>query len=81
MLKLLASILLVLINYSVFASDDTDQAIHNELRALLQGLQKAVNEERYNDLAPYFHENLRVTTINQEIISSHEEIGHEQKTK
>ena len=38
-------------------------------------MENAVNEQRYNDLAPYFHQNLRVTTINQEIISSRDEIG------
>ena len=73
--KPLVFVLFVLFSCSVFASEQADQAIHEELRALLQGLEKAVNEERYNDLAPYFHKNLRVTTINQEIISSHEEIG------
>lgn len=73
--KPLVFVLLVLMSCSVFASDETDHAIHEELRAVLQGLEKAVNEERYNDLAPFFHENLRVTTINQEIISSREEIG------
>ncbi len=59
---------------TVFAAEEPDHAIHEELRALLQGMEKAVNEERYADLAPYFHEDIRVTTINQEIISSRDEI-------
>ena len=59
----------------VFAEEEPNTEIHNELRALLEGIEKAVNEERYGDLAPFFHKNLRVTTINQEIISSREEIA------
>ncbi|MDH5178830.1 MAG: DUF4440 domain-containing protein [Gammaproteobacteria bacterium] len=57
-----------------YVSAEEDHAIHEELRALLQGIQKAVNEERYGDLAPYFHANMRVTTINQEVIAKPEEI-------
>jgi len=57
------------------SAEEPDAEIHNQLRALIQGIEKAINEERYNDLAPFFHEKLRVTTINQEIISSREEIG------
>ena len=80
MSKKIIAILLTLIvtTFSVpstFAAEDADHAIHEELRALLQGMEKAVNEERYNDLAPYFHKDIRVTTINQEIITSREEIA------
>jgi ketosteroid isomerase-like protein len=48
--------------------------IHTQLRELLEGVEQAVNEQRYHDLGLYFHENLRVTTINQEVISSRAEI-------
>lgn len=58
----------------VVVAEEGNADIHNELRELLQGIEKAVNEERYGDLAPFFHKNLRVTTINQEIISSRGEI-------
>ena len=60
---------------SAFAVEEADHAIHEELRGLLQGMEKAVNEERYDDLAPFFHKDIRVTTINQEIISSRDEIA------
>lgn len=72
--RLITLIVLFFLSLSV-AAQEADQKIHEELRALLQGMEQAVNEQRYNDLAPYFHENLRVTTINQEIISSRDEIG------
>lgn len=75
MFKHLVFVLFVLASSTAIFADEPDHAIHEELRALLQGIEKAVNEERYNDLAPYFHKNLHVTTINQETISSREEIG------
>lgn len=75
MFKHLVFVLFVLASSTAIFADEPDHAIHEELRALLQGIERAVNEERYNDLAPYFHKNLHVTTINQETISSREEIG------
>ncbi len=56
-------------------AQEANQEIHEQLRELLKGMEQAVNEQRYDDLAPYFHADLRVTTINQEVISSRDEIG------
>ena len=75
MFKQLIFVFLVFCSSTVIAAEEVDLAIHDELRGLLSGIEDAVNEERYNDLAVFFHENLRVTTINQEIISSRQEIG------
>lgn len=75
MLKHLFISLLLLASPYAFTEEEPDHAIHEELRALLHGMENAVNQERYNDLAPYFTEHLRVTTINQETISSRDEIG------
>ena len=72
--RLIALFALSILSLSSVAQEP-DHEIHEELRTLLQGMENAVNEQRYNDLAPYFHQNLRVTTINQEIISSRDEIG------
>ena len=41
---------------------------------MLQGMEQAINARRYSDLEPYFVEDLRVTTINQEVISKRSEI-------
>ena len=41
---------------------------HEALRAMLKDVTTAVNEQRFEDLAPHFHPDLRVTTINQEVI-------------
>jgi hypothetical protein len=49
-------------------------AIHEELRGLLQGIEAAINTEKYADLKPYFSQQMRVTTINQQVLSSPNEI-------
>ena len=56
------------------AAQEENLAIHEELRDMLDGLQDAINAEAYGDLAQYFHENLLITTINQEVISTRSEI-------
>lgn len=72
--RIIAMMFLMLASTAAFTQEEPDHAIHEELRAVLQGMQQAINDERYSDLEPFFHENLRVTTINQEIISERSEI-------
>lgn len=55
-------------------AQDSDEAIHDELRALLSGIEQAINSESYGDLAQYVHETAYITTINQEVLSSGPEI-------
>ena len=69
MFKRNVALLLLLISPAL-AAQETDQAIHEELRSVLNGIQQAVNAEEYGNLAQYFHENLTITTINQEVIST-----------
>ena len=76
---MLKNILFTIILSSIFsmpstAFAETDAEIHTELRALLNGIETAVNTEKYSDLAQYFHKDLRVTTVNQNTITSHPEI-------
>jgi len=52
-----------------------DEADHEELRALLHGLENAVNTEHYDQLPQYFHKNMTVTMSDQEVLSSREDIG------
>ena len=73
MFKRIVALLLLLISPALNAQE-TDQAIHEELRGVLNGIQQAVNSEEYGNLAQYFHENLTITTINQEVISTRAEI-------
>jgi hypothetical protein len=49
---------------------ESSAAIHEELRVLLQGIEAAINNEKYGDLKLYFSEKLRVTTINQNVINT-----------
>jgi ketosteroid isomerase-like protein len=51
-------------------TDAQTEEIHTELRGLLQGIETAINNEKYGDLKPYFSENLRITTINQNFINT-----------
>ena len=69
---LLTAVLLVCA--PLLVAQESDEAVHEELRALLNGIETAVNSEAYGDLAQYFHETARITTINQEVISSNTEI-------
>ncbi|NCF72352.1 MAG: DUF4440 domain-containing protein [Gammaproteobacteria bacterium] len=66
--------ILLLISSPVLAAQEANHAIHEELRGVLSGIQDAVNAQDYGSIAPYFHENLSITTINQEVISTRAEI-------
>lgn len=54
----------------VFADEAPNKAIHDELRSVTAGLVQAINNQQFDQLAPYFHEKMRVTTINQEFLDS-----------
>ena len=56
-------------------AQEADHAIHEELRGLLTGIQDAVNAEEYGALAQYFHRDMSVTTINQEVLTSRDDIA------
>jgi ketosteroid isomerase-like protein len=66
--------ILLLISSPVLAAQEANHAIHEELRGVLSGIQDAVNAQDYGSIAPYLHENLSITTINQEVISTRAEI-------
>lgn len=74
MLRRLLISLVLLTLAPVISAQEEDLAIHEELRDVLNGLAQAINEERYGDLGQYFHENLTITTLNQEVISTRSEI-------
>ncbi len=74
MIRYILMLAFLFVSNTALHAEEADHAIHQELRALLQGMEQAINERRYSDLEPYFVENLRVTTINQEVISKRSEI-------
>lgn len=69
MLKILCLALLAL-SPLAHGAPPTDEAIHQELRNLLRGVEEAVNSGKYADLGSFFTDQPRITTINQEVISS-----------
>ena len=67
-----ASCLMLIMLLSLVASAEENHEDHEALRATLAGATAAVNEERFQDLPQYFHDDLRVTTVNQELITKPE---------
>lgn len=65
----------LLLSANLSSATEPDQAAHEALRGLLQGIEKAINDERYADLAPFFSEGMQVTTINQEVLTKREDIA------
>jgi hypothetical protein len=55
---------------SFAATEEPNHVIHEELRGLLQGIEAAINTEKYGDLKQYFDDKLKITTINQNVIST-----------
>ena len=71
MLKKLLVIVCLLMNSTSFAAtEEPNHAIHEELRGVLQGIETAINTEKYGDLKQYFDDKLKITTINQNLIST-----------
>ena len=46
MKKIILMLFLVLASTTAFPQEEADHAIHEELRALLQGMQQAINDRR-----------------------------------
>jgi ketosteroid isomerase-like protein len=74
MLKRILIALVLLAFGPTLAAQEPDQAIHDELRGLLTGIEQAINTQKYGELQQYFTENARITTINQEVLSSRADI-------
>ena len=73
-IKILLTTLLILTLGASKVVAEEDNIIHNELRSLVKGIETAVNTEKYGDLKQFFHKNLRVTTVNQNTITSYQGI-------
>lgn len=72
MFKVLVFCLLFTMGVSLQAEDNAQT--HKELHSILVGLENSINAQKYSELAQYFDKNLRVTTINQEVITSQDQI-------
>ena len=62
-------------NGPAYPADEPDHEIHQELRAILSTLQSSINEGKYDAMLPVISRDIRATPINQEVMSSHEEVS------
>ena len=56
-------------------AQESDEAIHGELRTILTTLQTAINNGDYDAMLPAVSPDIRATTINQETLSSREDVS------
>lgn len=57
------------------AEAEPDHDIHQELRSILATLQTAINSGNYDAMLPIISQNIRATTVNQEVLSNHQEVS------
>jgi hypothetical protein len=72
MYKVLVFSFLLVMGVSLQAQNELET--HKELRSLLDGIEESINSQKYGELSHFFHENLCVTTSNQEVITSYKGI-------
>lgn len=72
---IILSLLLVFSTSLVYAQDEQDAAIHDELRSILKQVESAINSGNYDAMLPVLSKNLRITPINQEFLQSHQEVS------
>ena len=64
----------LLLALPAYAAEEPDHAIHEELRAVLATLQTAINDAKFEEMLPVISQDIRATTINQEVISNRDEV-------
>jgi len=74
MTRILLAIAL-LATFPAWGQEEPDHEIHQELRAILGTVQGAINSGNYDAMLPVIAEDIRATTITQEIMSSREEVS------
>jgi ketosteroid isomerase-like protein len=58
----------------LYAAEEADHEIHQELRGVLTTVENAINSGNYDALLPVISENVRATTITQEVMSNRAEV-------
>ena len=61
--------------FPLFASEEPDHEIHQELRAILSTVQSSINTGNYDAMLPVISKDIRATTITQEVMSNHAEVS------
>jgi ketosteroid isomerase-like protein len=67
--------ILALFALPVYAAEEADHEIHQELRAVLTTIQGAINSGNYDAMLPVISDNIRATTITQEVMSNRAEVS------
>ena len=71
-LSLIACVLLAL---PLRAAEEPDHAIHQELRAVLSTVEAAINGGDYDAMLPVIADDIRATTITQEVMSTRPDVS------
>jgi ketosteroid isomerase-like protein len=58
----------------LYAAEEADHEIHQELRGVLTTVQNAINSGNYDAMLPVISENVRATTVTQEVMSNRAEV-------
>jgi len=66
---------IVLCSLPAYAIQEPDHEIHQELRAILATVEKSINAGDYDALLPVVSRDIRATPINQEVLSSPQEVS------
>ena len=66
---------LALFALPVYAAEEADHEIHQELRAVLATVENAINSGNYDAMLPVISADVRATTITQETMSNREEVS------
>ena len=61
--------------FPAYSAEEPDHVIHQELRGILATLQSSINDGKYDAMLPILSRDIRATPINQEVLSSHEEVS------
>ena len=61
--------------FPTYAAEEPDHEIHQELRGILGTLQSSINSGNFDAMLPIVSERIRATTINQEVLSSHQDVS------
>jgi len=59
----------------LYAAEEADHQIHQELRGILTTVQTAINTGNYDSMLPVLSKDIRATTITQEVMSGHEQVS------
>ncbi|NOT29732.1 MAG: SnoaL-like domain-containing protein [Planctomycetes bacterium] len=66
---------LLLCPLPAYAAQEPDHEIHQELRAILATVQSSINAGNYDAMLSVVSKDIRATTINQEVMSSPQEVS------